>query len=232
MTDRAAQFQVPVKDLTLSYPEVMRCLGYPDQGPDSVRQTLEDLWDQAQGHIRASCGYRLIQTDVAIGSHRLRCHGVDFECGPRICRHLRASEALVWFAATLGEGFDRWSKGFFAGEQDPYLGYLGDAIGSVVVESVVDWLELKIQAEIAPLGWSRSNRLSPGYCDWDVVEQHKVFGLLGKGFCGIRLTESALMLPIKSVTGVMGIGPGLKRLAHNCELCSMEHCFMRRVHRS
>jgi hypothetical protein len=231
MTERRVQFNVQAGELAFSLPEVMRHLGYPDEGPAAVRQTLEDLWVRAQGHIRATCGYQVIRTDVGVEPRLLHCRGVTFECGPRICRHLRGSEALVWFAATLGDGFDRWSKGFFELEQDPYLGYLADAIGSVAVESVVDWLEERIDEEIAPLGLSRTNRLSPGYCDWDVAEQHKLFKLLGEGFCGIHLTESALMLPIKSVTGVIGIGPGMKRLAHNCQLCSMEHCHMRRGHR-
>ncbi|MCK7538940.1 MAG: hypothetical protein MZV63_52410 [Marinilabiliales bacterium] len=46
-----------------------------------------------------------------------------------------------------------------------------------------------------------TNRFSPGYCGWDVAEQHKLFSFFKDNFCGITLTESALMNPVKSVSG-------------------------------
>lgn len=229
MTDSIRTFRVSPEKITFEYKEAARLLGYKGRAPDSVVQTLEALWAAAKDHIAAQCGYRLIRTGLAVEAGQITCGQVVLECGPLIGRHLKGSTGLACFVATLGPDFDRWSRHFFEAEQDPYLGYLSDTLGSVAVESVVDWMETQLQAEIEPLQWSRSNRVSPGYCHWDVSQQHRLFALLPEGFCGIHLMESSLMVPIKSVSGVIGMGPGLRRLDYGCHLCPMERCIMRRT---
>jgi hypothetical protein len=69
-----------------------------------------------------------------------------------------------------------------------------------------------------------SDRFSPGYCDWNVSEQHKLFNLLPESFCGIHLSESSLMNPIKSVSGIIGIGENLKQLGYQCYWCNDPNC--------
>jgi hypothetical protein len=72
-----------------------------------------------------------------------------------------------------------------------------------------------------------SNRFSPGYCNWDVSEQHLLFQLLPENACGISLNDRALMTPIKSVTGVLGIGNGIERKEYKCSFGSKIDCIMR-----
>jgi hypothetical protein len=52
-----------------------------------------------------------------------------------------------------------------------------------------------------------------------VSDQHDLFSLLPEDFCGIRLTESAMMVPVKSVSGIIGIGPGVERVDYQCKNC-------------
>ena len=56
----------------------------------------------------------------------------------------------------------------------------------------------RLERYVAPEGLRITNSYSPGYCGWNVSEQHALFSLLPEGFCGVRLCESGLMLPIKS----------------------------------
>jgi len=72
---------------------------------------------------------------------------------------------------------------------------------------------------MAQTGLKITNRYSPGYCGWVTSEQHKLFALLPKDICSIRLTESSLMLPIKSVSGFIGIGPNVRFNPYTCQLC-------------
>jgi len=76
---------------------------------------------------------------------------------------------------------------------------------------------------------SLSNRYSPGYCGWPVSDQHILFSLFPEGFCGIELNGSALMTPLKSVSGVIGIGPALRREEYDCGICDMQDCVRRRA---
>ena len=47
---------------------------------------------------------------------------------------------------------------------------------------------------------------APGYCDWDVSQQKVLFRAIDSTSVGVRLTESCLMIPQKSVSGIIGIG--------------------------
>ena len=81
---------------------------------------------------------------------------------------------------------------------------------------------------MAKEGLNITNRYSPGYCGWDVSEQQKLFFLLPENCCGIRLTDSSLMLPIKSVSGVIGVGKTVRKTAYKCAVCDKEDCYLRR----
>ena len=74
-----------------------------------------------------------------------------------------------------------------------------------------------------------TNRYSPGYCTWNVEEQHKLFSLFPEGCCGISLSSSSLMDPIKSISGIIGIGAGVEYQDYTCEICPMRDCQFRRT---
>jgi len=51
-----------------------------------------------------------------------------------------------------------------------------------------------------------SRRFSPGYCDWNVKQQEILFRILKDDTAGVSLTDECLMVPRKSVSGIIGIG--------------------------
>ncbi|MCF0209200.1 MAG: methionine synthase, partial [Bacteroidaceae bacterium] len=74
-----------------------------------------------------------------------------------------------------------------------------------------------------------TNRFSPGYCGWHVREQKLLFSTFPLAEpCGVKLTDSCLMLPIKSVSGVIGIGENVRKLEYTCGLCDYANCYKRR----
>jgi hypothetical protein len=72
-----------------------------------------------------------------------------------------------------------------------------------------------------------TNRYSPGYCDWDIREQKKLFELLPENFCGISLLDSMLMKPIKSISGFIGIGSNVTFNRYTCNYCKDRNCLYR-----
>ena len=129
---------------------------------------------------------------------------------------------------TIGKKLDEWSKEFYdSGNQ--LEGYILDLIGPHIAESTADWLEEKIKKEVAASNFGCTNRYSPGYCGWDVYEQHKLFSFFKPGFLGVTLKESGLMKPIKSTSGVIGIGPGVKKQDYLCETCGITECIKKNI---
>ena len=80
----------------------------------------------------------------------------------------------------------------------------------MIAEAASDIMQNELGKSAAISGNKITNRYSPGYCGWQVAEQHKLFQLIPDNYCGIRLTESALMDPEKSVSGIIGIGENVK----------------------
>lgn len=154
--------------------------------------------------------------------------GSCFKTGRIVRKMLQGSESFVFFIASAGCGPEDLARSLM--NDGHYLeGYIVDLIGSALVESVVHLIHAEAREEAATEGKRVTNRYSPGYCGWDVGEQQKLFNLFPPGFCGVLLFSSSLMLPIKSVSGLIGSGKSVIYREYTCEICSMIDCIFRRT---
>jgi hypothetical protein len=101
-----------------------------------------------------------------------------------------------------------------------------DAIGSVAAEATAAHIDATIAAEAAREGLKTSCRASPGYGDWDVREQAAIFKLLPAGRIGVRLSDTFMMSPRKSVSFAMHVAAEPERLRseNSCENCGRKDC--------
>lgn len=150
-----------------------------------------------------------------------------FNPGRIILAQLKGSEALCYFVATAGKEFEDFQHRL-ANEGDMVRVYLANEIGSMIAERAADQMEQLLQAQLSPKGLSRTNRFSPGYCGWHVKEQPLLFAHFAPEPCGIHLTDSCLMIPIKSVSGVIGIGHNVRRQEYTCGFCKLESCYKKK----
>ena len=132
------------------------------------------------------------------------------------------------FICTSGIEYETYQQRLKA-EGDLVRVFIADALGSVIAEKTADQMELAVQENINKLGWHHTNRFSPGYCGWHVSQQQLLFPLFEGNTCGVTLTDSSLMVPIKSVSGIMGIGKEVRKLEYTCGLCDFEKCYKRKL---
>lgn len=149
-----------------------------------------------------------------------------FNTGKIVTRQLRQSKFAALFVCTAGSELEEFSKEQMKIGNIPE-GYVADMAGSIIVEAAMDKIQKHLSEEMKSLGLNITNRYSPGYCGWKVDEQQKLFSLLPEGICNIKLTESSLMLPIKSVSGIIGVGTEVKFNAYTCNICDMHQCIYR-----
>jgi hypothetical protein len=114
------------------------------------------------------------------------------------------AERLALFAVTCGQAVvDRIRELFNAGEYP--LGAALDAAASLAADQAAqvaqDSFATNLDQPVEVL------RYSPGYCGWHVSGQQALFRFLGSASPGITLTQSFLMQPLKSVSGVIVAGP-------------------------
>jgi hypothetical protein len=107
-----------------------------------------------------------------------------------------------------------------------------DDFGSWAVDQVRQQLCRTIEADAVDRGWRASASLSPGESEWSVAEQSVIFSLIDARPIGVTLSESLVMSPIKSLSLIVGIGPGPLGVegASNCDFCTIrERCAHRRL---
>lgn len=208
--------------------EILRFLERSESVPD--RHTTE-LVSQYTSRCKAAAtpGGGYIFTDrVHFSSNAVLVIGESrFEVGRIIAGRLKNATSVAIFAVTAGPGPETLARELM--QQGSYLeGYLADLVGTAIVESAADQIHQRIRSEAAGRQMRVTNRYSPGYCSWNVNEQQKLFQLLPPGPCGIELRESSLMTPIKSVSGIIGIGKKVTFNENSCEVCPMRDCVFRK----
>jgi hypothetical protein len=199
----------------------------PDPFPDMIATALKE----GPGLFEVKAGYRIFSPvhfrkdtlETEVGGHL-------FSTGKTVFNQIRKSSETAFFMATAGHKItDRCRQ--LNGSGDNMYGYVLDVLGSVVVEKAAEKIMDELEAAVLSKGWHISESYSPGFCDWDVAEQQKLFALFPPGFCGISLSASSVMTPVKSVSGIIGIGPGLERNGSQCRLCTDMTCMYGRFRR-
>lgn len=224
------EYTVDFESTGLTSAHIEWAMGYPrGEAPDPLSELIDELLHEAPSYTDGRVGARtLAPGEVSFDHDSVTLDGTVLRTAAQIAGLLTGSESIIVIAATVGHSMDRWIRQFFD-SGDSMRGYVADTIGSEAVEGAASWLEERIADRAIESSRYTTSRFSPGYCDWDVDEQHALFSLLPEGFCGIQLTENALMLPIKSVSGVIGIGTDCERLVTACSVCTLETCSRRRA---
>ena len=221
--------QLTYSELGINPEDIYIHMGYGPAHPDKATQTETlAMLAEVEAVTRPSFCFFITDGILNTDNNTLTVMGYDFDIGKIIARQLKGSQRYAFFVATAGAYFEELRKSI--GEKgDMVRAFIIDSIGSVIAEKTADRMEKALDDLLSPSGWHHTNRFSPGYCGWHVSSQHDLFALFPDGRpCGVTLTPSALMLPIKSVSGVIGLGPDVKHLDYTCGLCDYKFCYKRR----
>jgi len=123
---------------------------------------------------------------------------------------------------TCGKELDAWSKTY----TDPLLAYFADYIKVAALGEAMKFFSDYIKETYR---LSRISRMAPGSLkDWPIEQQKPLFEIMGdvKGTAGVILTDSFLMQPSKSVSGILF---PTETSFESCMLCPREKCIGRRA---
>ena len=212
MTEKTLSFE----ELGITAADVYEQMGYHDAQPDkATQQETAMILKEVSQWLRPQFSYFVVNKQP------------DFEMGNIILRQLRGSEAFALFICTSGLEFETYQQRLKE-QGDMVRVFIADALGSVIAEKCADQMEKALQESIDKLGWKHTNRFSPGYCGWHVSQQQLLFPLFQGHTCGVKLTDSSLMIPIKSVSGIIGLGKKVRKLEYTCGLCDFKQCYKRK----
>jgi len=99
--------------------------------------------------------------------------------------------------------------------------YYLDVIGNMALIKTREYLEHYLGSRFA---FGCLSFMEPGSLgDWPIEEQRPLFSLFrgGEASIGVRLTESLLMIPRKSLSGIYF---STEKVFYSCQLCPRERC--------
>ena len=224
----AVRYSISFEELPVCPMDVLSVVGYkPDRVPPFVHELMREIFAEAASKCSIEGGYRIYDSiHVSDTRQHIRIDQLVFSTHKIITVQLNNARQVAVFACTAGSALEDWSKALIKGEEQT-KGYLIDTLASVVVEAAMDIIHDHLEAESAKRALRVSNRYSPGYCHWPLTDIHQLMKMLPPDFCNISLNDAAFMTPAKSICGIIGVGPKVKRSDYKCDCCDIEDC----VHR-
>lgn len=146
-----------------------------------------------------------------------------------ITNFLKPATRVAVFVVTVGDQLEKLADQRLRGG-GRLEGYVLNSIGSAAADAAVDALADVIYFEEARPDEALTPPFSPGYCGLSLDEQLSVFAIVDAKPIGVRLLPTMIMQPIKSVSGLIGIGNSSHVEAHGvpCQWCDLTTCHMRR----
>ena len=222
------EFNPSYTDFVINIDQIISLLGYDNETvPDPVLDSLEAIIRLIPEKVNLKSGFKIFnQGSVVIEDGKFIVDNQVLNCDKIIYPNLKNADSLAFIISTLGSELESMSKEYMD-TNEMLNGYLVDKIGSELVETLADKTETYLTEYLDQFGLKMTNRYSPGYCGWNVSDQKKLFSLLPDKFCNVTLNDNSLMIPIKSVSAVIGIGKNVERKIYQCSICDVEFCYKR-----
>ncbi len=212
-----------ISELDINADAVLRGQG---ADPDLIRSRSPRLIDIAEKALEDSL--HLLEPKVLVEELRVLSYQheiLELEndkklSGPLVTGHLVGARSVIVAVCTVGSKIDEYASDVMA--EDIVLGLAIDGVGSAAVEALANAVCRQIELEAAEKDHQTTIPLSPGMIGWDVESgQPIIFDLLNPAEIGVELTPYFLMIPRKSLSMLMGVGPGLKSGERICDYCDM-----------
>ena len=227
-----------IKDIKLKIneEEVLRYQGYH---PNKAGETNEIILQITREEIEQSyCFFepRGIYSKVMIknisseGRINLE-NGLYLETNNSMINLLRGTSYLAFGLSTVGNHLEEKVAELFAKNEYPKAIAL-DAVGTVASKFLSNYIKSLVCQEAKEQNFQTTKYFSPGSGDWDIHQQKNIFQIIPADKIGVKLTESYMMVPKKSLSWVIGIGKEIiipSKGDDSCKTCLAENCQFRKT---
>ncbi len=119
---------------------------------------------------------------------------------------LLSAKELAVIVCTIGPRLEE-KVACYSSRKEPMRALILDGIGSAAVDLLAQEACHFISSEASFRNYQVSSPISPGMSGLPISEQWHLFRLVPAEQIGVHLTSSAMMVPRKSVSMIIGIGP-------------------------
>ena len=206
-------------DCALGFDQFLELQGQALRRPE-VREVGRWAIEEARQLIGPALVYEWLAVETLDDRH-VQVGGVRFDVGRHADLMAPAREAFVSIF-TIGPQLEERARELGAAGRalDGYV--LGEA-GVFAVGTVGRQAQRIAEGEAARLGWGVGAEMAPGQlAGWDIKEQKLLCGLLDISSIGLQVSDTGMLIPQKSASMMVGIGPGYssRQVCSPCDYCS------------
>ncbi|MDR3244612.1 MAG: hypothetical protein LBT79_07670 [Elusimicrobiota bacterium] len=196
---------INIPKISISYDEVLMRLGY------SKSRTKIDDRTQILIKENISLSNKLINPKIVVAFDEISLQNecVLFNKGYKISsfdivKLLKDCFMGYGIAITIGEALES-KRDDFLKQKEVFNALILDAAGSVGAENCIQALHEQIEKLENDKGNAITRRYSCGYGDWRLKEQKDFLNWLGADAIGIKVNDSYMMKPEKSISALLGV---------------------------
>jgi len=189
---------------------------------DKTRE-VEAVIDESYRLIEPRAVYKTVRISEVKGGRLVLEGGSVFE-SELLAEKFKCTPEIAVYVLTIGPALERRVSELASREL--FKSFIMDCVGTYALRQVFDI----VRKDFQPDGEGRLSKFSPGSTAyWDLRQQKVLFDVLGgedvENVTGVRLNESCIMIPRKSVSGVMG---NTEEQFQECQICK-RRCEYRRA---
>jgi hypothetical protein len=217
------EIQILTKDLQINTDAVLRAQGADPAIIRSRSPYLVEIADQALANAQRWLEPKILSRQLEVKSiyhEKLELEGGISLSGSLVTQHLAASQSVIAILCTVGPKVEEYASMLM--ETNLLLGLAIDAVGSAGGQALANAVCRSIENRVAENCLKTTIPLSPGMIGWPVEEgQEFIFKLLEAKKIGVELTSHYLMIPRKTLSMLIGIGPEAGIKGYTCDYCNM-----------
>jgi hypothetical protein len=205
--------------------DVLRRQGF--RGNSKIRPEIKSLILELLASVNSAhllepaVAYKYYQV-TEVSSGQVSLEGEKAIQGSLLSKIFPEAKELAVLVCTIGPKLEKQATDY-SKSGETLRGMIMDGIGSAAVDMLTPEACRLIASEASSRGHQASSPVSPGWPGLPLTEQWNLFELVNAQEIGVSLTSSGIMVPRKSVSMVIGIGPQMATWtqADVCARCNL-----------
>lgn len=212
--------------------DVFHMMGYPDaaSASESVREVVGAQVHRVARLVEPWGACREIQVE-RVGGDSVRLASGQTLTGRRVASMFRRARSVAVCLVTVGAAATAEVRRLMAtGCMVEAMAV--DAAASASAHASMGVLRARVCADASQRRCTTTVQYGPGYSGWEIGDMAAVFSCLATAGVPVRLNDELMMVPEKSLLGIIGIVPGQRRPAREvepCRMCDLDPCSLRRA---
>ena len=222
--------------LKINEDEVLRYQGYNHYGVKKIKKKIIQI---TREEIKQ--GYKLIKSQGIYSSIKIKkisfSEGrIDLEndfplfFNNSVINFFKEANYLVFGIVSIGDILENKVHEFFIYKKYS-RGFALDAVGTVAIRYLSQHVRSIICQEAKEQHFQTTKHFTPGTIEWSISQQKNIFEMIPTSKIGVKLTNSFMMIPKKSLSWAIGIGENIISSSKDdgsCQICQAINCQFRK----